>query len=313
MTSDVAGDQPGRGARWSRPVQRLVLTLIRIGRRLFYNTPVHRSLLVNRLYRRLFHAAYPPGQLQDVTYLGHSFHVPTRDLTILPSLLNQQYEAYEFEVMTGLAEPGTVFADVGANIGLFAVVMGAAIGPGGHVYAFEPEPENHALLRRNLARNGIAHVTVEQMAVGAGCGTLTLYVESGSIGTHTLVAGIRADIEHEIDVATTDLDSYFQRAGRWPDLVKVDVEGYEPHVFQGATETLSRARYLFFEFVRRDLERQGFRADDFGTMLRLFPYLYRIDENRRRLLPVGLGDLATASYANVLASKRPLGAVRHEG
>lgn len=283
-----------------------VLLLIRIAKRCFYNTPVHRWGFVNAVYRRLFHAAYPSGQLVDVPYLGHSFAVPTRDITILPSLLNGDYEPYEFEMMTRLASPDTVFADVGANIGLFTVIMGAAVGPQGRVYAFEPEPENFELLIRNLARNGISNVVAEQLAVGARSDTLTLHVERGSIGTHTLVAGLKEDVERRVTVQVTDLDSYFRGAQRWPDILKVDVEGYEPFVFRGAVETLARSRYVFFEFIRKDFEQQGFEVAELAAALQDFPSIYRINERSRTLDPFDLDDLDITPYTNLLVSKVPL-------
>lgn len=209
----------------------LVLIVIKLGRRLFYNTPIHRSRIVNVIYSRLFHLAYPPGAILDVECQGHIFGVPTRDITILPSLLNGVYETYEFDLMRQLAEPGSVFADVGANIGLFTVVIAAAVGPSGHVYSFEPEPENFALLEKNIARNRLTNVTAEQLAIGAAPSVMTLHVKLGSIGTHSLLAGPKTEMEREVLVEVTDLDSYFRRQERWPELIKVDVEGFEPHVF----------------------------------------------------------------------------------
>ena len=237
---------------------------------------------------------------------GHVFGVPTHDITILPSLLNGDYETYEFELMRTLAEPGSVFADVGANIGLFTVVIAAVVGANGHVYAFEPEPENFAQLEKNVARNQMLNVTAEQLAIGAAPSVLTLHVKAGSIGTHTLLAGPKTEAEREVLVEVTDLDSYFRRKERWPELVKVDVEGFEPHVFEGAHEVLNRCQYLFFEYARTAIERQGWEVAAFAEMLSVFPHLYRIDENAHRLRRFTRADFSRTIYTNFIAAKKPL-------
>jgi FkbM family methyltransferase len=286
--------------------KKLILVFIRVSRRLFYNSRIHRSRIVNVIYSRLFHAAYPPGDILDVECQGHVFGVPTHDISILPSLLNGDYENYEFEVMRSVARPGLVFADVGANIGLFTVVIAASVGTTGHVYAFEPEPVNFAQLERNVARNRLTNVTAEQLAIGAAPSILTLHVKAGSIGTHTLLAGPKTEAEQEISVEVKDLDSYFRRQERWPELVKVDVEGFEPRVFEGAHEVFRRCQYLFFEYARTTIERQGLETVDFASMLSAFPYLYRIDETAHRLRAITGTDFTKIFYANLVAAKRPL-------
>ena len=249
---------------------------------------------------------FPPGDILDVEFHGYVFGVPTHDITILPGLLNNDYETYEFELMRSLAEPGSVFADVGANIGLFTVVIAAAVGAGGHVYAFEPEPENFAQLEKNVARNRLENVTAERLAIGAAPSFLTLHVKAGSIGTHSLLSGPKTEADRDIAVEVTDLDSYFRRQELWPDLVKVDVEGFEPRVFEGAHEVFIRCQYLFFEYARKVIERQGLETREFAEMLSAFPHLYRIDESGHRLRPITSADFTNILYANLVAAKKPV-------
>ena len=283
----------------------IVLLFIRLGRRLFYNSPVHRSWIVNVIYSRLFHAAYPPGEILDVECQGHVFGVPTLDISILPRLLDGDYETYEFELMRSVTKPGWVFADVGANIGLFTVVIAATLGPNGHVYSFEPEPANFAQLEKNVTRNRLGNVTTEQLAIGARPSVQTMHIKAGSIGTHTLLFGPKTKGEREIQVEVIDLDSYF-RHQRWPELVKVDVEGFEPDVFQGAHEVFKHCQYLFFEYARKSMETQGFDIDVFAELLGAFPHLYRIDETAHRLHPFIRTDFTKILYTNIVAAKIPM-------
>jgi len=115
---------------------------------------------------------------------------------------------------------GSSFLDVGANLGYFSCLLGKLAGPRGKVVAIEPEPNNFKLLQRNLRNNGLKNVTVHECAVG----------------------GWR---RKDGDLPVRRLDDLVKDAGveSW-DLVKMDVEGYEAFVFEGAKETLARAKML---------------------------------------------------------------------
>ena len=139
---------------------------------------------------------------------------------------------------------GSSFLDVGANLGYFSCLLGKLAGPRGKVVAIEPEPNNFKLLQRNLRNNGLKNVTVHECAVGAqdGAAKMGIY-KAANRGRHSLV-----DLEgckQFIEVPVRRLDDLVKDAGveSW-DLVKMDVEGYEAFVFEGAKETLARAKML---------------------------------------------------------------------
>ena len=76
-------------------------------------------------------------------------------------------EATVQEAVAGHLRPGSVFFDVGANVGFFTLLAARAVGPRGHIVAVEPMPENVAALRRNLERNHVPH---ERVGLTAGLG-----------------------------------------------------------------------------------------------------------------------------------------------
>ena len=85
-----------------------------------------------------------------------------------------KYRRYEPEVTrlllaTVRLEPGDVVFDVGANIGWYSLVLDRQAPPGVDILAFEPDPDNHALLRENLARNGTRGVTAWSFSVFRSC------------------------------------------------------------------------------------------------------------------------------------------------
>ena len=88
-------------------------------------------------------------------------------------------------VLRRLLQPGMQAADVGANVGLLTLAMATAVGPGGRVFAFEPEARVRDQLRKTLHLNGLAQVRLSDAAVGAEAGRLTFH-ESPIIGHSSL-------------------------------------------------------------------------------------------------------------------------------
>ena len=110
--------------------------------------------------------------------------------------------------------------------------------------AFEPVPENFAMLQRNIALNALANVQLEPLAASEHDGTLRLAVRRGEELTFhaSACAYDVGDQRKVIDVATCALDGYLARTGSVPDLLQIDVEGAELAVLKGAQATLREAR-----------------------------------------------------------------------
>jgi len=141
-----------------------------------------------------------------------------------------------------------IVVDVGANFGWHA--LHAAQFPAVEsVIAFEPDLFNASLLDRNLAANGIEKVIVSATAVGAKSGIAPLYrYKPSNLGRHSLIAdrGLGSRL-----VPVIELDRALELLGfgaRPVALLKIDVEGYEPAVIAGASETLTRTQLVVLEF-----------------------------------------------------------------
>jgi FkbM family methyltransferase len=131
--------------------------------------------------------------------------------------------------------------DVGANIGLYTVLLASLAGPGGRVVAFEPGAAARSRLHANVAH--LAQVTVLPDALGARAGTAVLSRWSGNAGAATLRDSGWPDPIERAPVAVRRLDEVPQvmDAGEI-DFLKVDVEGWESEVFAGATRLLESHR-----------------------------------------------------------------------
>jgi len=171
------------------------------------------------------------------------------------------------------------FIDVGANIGNFSCLMSKLAGPAGTVLAIEPEPQNLKLLEQNLKLNNLTNVVVHSCALGAseGSAILGLYKPSNR-GRHSL---LETDAKARIKVPVKTLDDIARTSGKnvssWS-LVKIDVEGYEGFIIDGARETLPRIGTLVMEFSPELLKKAGGDpAATLGMLTECFSRLYRIE------------------------------------
>jgi FkbM family methyltransferase len=137
------------------------------------------------------------------------------------------------------ARPGTVFYDLGANVGFFSLAVGRAVGPTGRVYAFEPAPYTADALRYNLRLNGLEHAEVVQAAVSDHAATVA-FATVGESHQHAHVTDERSP--DAIDVPAITLDDFVRDGARPPDLIKIDIEGHEDAAIDGMTETLRTHR-----------------------------------------------------------------------
>jgi len=156
--------------------------------------------------------------------------------------------SYELEVqltLQRLLRPGDVFYDVGANVGFFTVLGARLVGPRGRVFAFEPVPDSAGVARDQIALNGLSWCEVVPLAVSAHSGQRTLSYVPGK-GAIAHLGSKRVGSELEISVETMTLDS-FVADHTFPALVKVDVEGAELEVLQGAAATIKRGTCLILE------------------------------------------------------------------
>jgi FkbM family methyltransferase len=167
-----------------------------------------------------------------------------------------------------------VVVDAGANVGIFTCALAQIVGESGFVHAFEPDPSSFSVLSANVAGNGLkGRVELNQMALGDGVGVVMLH----SAGASSFVdAG-------SVPVQVTTLDAYAEHLSRL-DVVKIDVEGYEPVLLQGAEETLRRLRpLLLVECAERHRVRNGCSREQLLAQLGAFGYRI-VDSGRENRL-----------------------------
>lgn len=162
---------------------------------------------------------------------------------------------YEPEVMrelNALLKPGDVYVDIGANIGFLSMLAAKRVGLAGTVIAFEPNPDNCALLRLSAQENGFRHVQVYQNAV-ADVAQSFMLESDGSNGRIITIAGADSGstfgatdetaLSHTtktivVAVVLDDMLAAQQRI----DVIKIDIEGAEPRALAGMHALLKRHR-----------------------------------------------------------------------
>jgi FkbM family methyltransferase len=152
------------------------------------------------------------------------------------------YEVERLRALANAVSPGAVVYDVGANVGIYSLLVSLLAGPSGMVYAFEPLERNLLYLRRHLTLNKIQNCVVLEAAVCNREGTRSFSAASWS----SSMAHLSAD--GEISVPSTSLDSciYGERHFRRPDILKIDVEGAEMEVLEGASRVLTETHPAIF-------------------------------------------------------------------
>ena len=180
---------------------------------------------------------------------------------------NELYESGTSRFLGTVLREGDTFVDVGAHVGFFSLLGASFTGPAGQVIAFEPEEANYRHLVENIRLNGFTHVVPVNSAVGDAAGIAQLYVNADNdgghalwdVGLHAFNARSRATPQPR-RVRVTTLDSYFAgQAVKSLKAIKIDAEGGELQILQGAQGTLERYRvpFVICEINRFALERMA--------------------------------------------------------
>ena len=223
---------------------------------------------LNRRYNLL--RFYPIRQLErffrlrsrkDLVIIGgHKIYLDKEDSLRLS--INQNYEPIETRLVKERIKKGDRVLDIGANIGYFTLIFADLVGPEGKVYAFEPDPANLALLKKNLEINGFDNVVVVPLAVSDRMGRIPFYLSPDNLGDHT-VYPVGRD-RKVIFVDSGRLDDYFKDIDGKIDFIKMDIQGAEAKALEGMQNLLKNnsAIKLLMEFYPFGIEKTGFQSGE---------------------------------------------------
>lgn len=186
---------------------------------------------------------------------------------------NRQAYSDNCDFLRRYLRPGDSFVDIGANIGYLTLTGAKAVGPRGKVLSFEAHPGTFGYLQANVALNALTNVVVNNLAIGNGNGTVDFLECPGDDSQNCVAHGKSA-----IAVRMVALDEVLadQKAIA---LLKIDVEGYEKFVLEGAERLLSRVGCVYFECSIKNFTRYGYSCETLLTMLERAGFaLFRLDQ-----------------------------------
>jgi FkbM family methyltransferase len=231
------------------------------------------------------------------------------------SLSTQYVNRDDFLVFREFLKDGSVYFDVGANVGITTVLASLAA-KRVRIVAFEPTAECAEVWRKNIKTNGIENATLFECALGETSGSMDFITEKSASVANRLNLGSTLeryaikdyDPASVTQIPVTTIDEVCARLGiQQVSLLKIDVEGAEPAVLRGAGKMLqNRAiQAVFLEFVPEYMRDMG---EDIGAFVEsIYSYGYVGFEigAGRELRPLSRTDLRNGTFAGPNVVLRP--------
>ena len=171
-----------------------------------------------------------------------------------------EYSAEDEYFFEALLKPGDLVVDVGANIGALTLCAAARVGASGKIFSVEAHPVIFRYLMRNLRFNKSTNVEAHNLAIGNRKGKAAC-TDRRSDDQNAIAAGSEG-----IEIDLCPLDEVIPNEARIT-LLKIDVEGYELFVLQGAASTLDRTGVVYFESWQKHFEQYGYHPADVVSLL----------------------------------------------
>jgi FkbM family methyltransferase len=195
-------------------------------------------------------------------------------------LRESNYEAELTLAFKKLLGAGQTFVDVGGNEGWFSMLAAKLVGPNGRVLTSEPQERLWAVILKNAALNGLTNIQLLPYAFGhqKARGEINLYPSVNTGSSH--ISGTKRRWEKKQSIQVIPLSHVLDGLeGKPVDLLKVDVEGFELQVLQGAGAHLgSSIRRLVVEIHPGPLRALGASEEQVKDLLRAKGYVQRMVE-----------------------------------
>jgi FkbM family methyltransferase len=228
-------------------------------------------------------------------------------------LVNSDYYDYgNFTLLCSLVRKGHICFDIGANIGVYSMVLSRLVGGEGEVHCFEPVEHILQKLLINKALNGANNLVINNFALGDKSGNMLMYqVKEGVFrgGTSTLlynnnVKGLGEKYFDKKNVAVHTLDEYV--AGnkiKRVDFIKIDVEGFELNILNGSRKILEAHKpTILFEHDQNRLNDLGLNEMDIYNVFKDYNYnIYEIINSKNNVALIDFNFNRLIRTNNLLA------------
>jgi len=223
-----------------------------------------------------------------------------KDHAVLIGLIDGgEFEPGLHRLLDLVLEPGMVFLDVGAHLGLHTLTAARRVGNSGHVFSFEPTPRTYELLCHTLRFNGFdGRVTARRAAAGRLNTAKSLYIST--ISGHNSLYPLPG-VETTVEVEVVQLDNELP-PGQRIDVAKIDVEGAEIDVLCGMSRIIEEnpGILIIAEYGPSHLARTGVTPKDWlSTFSSHGLQGYVIEEPSGNCVPIEQVDLSEVFSVNI--------------
>ena len=267
---------------------------------------LHRIPLFSRAYESLSSNLIQGVTLANVD--GQKLYVKADASHISNSLITMGvWEKRETEIFLSLIKPHMTVLDVGAHVGYYTLLAAKRVA---QVYAFEPDPESFELMTRSVKVNGYTNVKCFPAAVTNKTGRANFHIDSEAWGNSLSSENVSSPLR-QLDVETVCLDELYAAGslGDRIDLLKIDVQGAEELVLNGAERILTKCRpIILIEVEPQRLRNMGTDpADLLKSLERNYGYELRAieDSAQSRLIDDIIEIAERESVINVVATPPP--------
>ncbi len=198
------------------------------------------------------------------------------------------WEPYETHLTLQHLQPGNVYVDVGANIGYYTLVAAQRVGANGKVIAYEPDPDNFALLNSNVTLNGLQHITLFPYALYDKNTEGQLFLSHDNFGDHRVYGSAAERASREITLLHGG--KHVSQQADNIDFLKVDTQGAEFFVVNGLKDLIIKNRHhlrMILEFCPFGIRHSGANGHDLVQLLDdIGMQLHIVDHQQQCLIPV---------------------------
>ena len=182
-------------------------------------------------------------------------------------------ETFEMEYVKNAIKQDFITFDIGANIGIYSLLLSDLVGPKGHVYAFEPNKDLFRVKKEN--------VTLINVAVSEKAGKGKLYLCKTNNGDGRIFFSSSDPNRKTMDIDIIKIDDFIDNNDiNRLDFVKIDIQGSEPLAIKGMANALKKfSPIVFTEFWPYGYNLAGFKSVEFIGIMHELGYRHRVIEN----------------------------------
>jgi FkbM family methyltransferase len=261
------------------PTSAMLNLIMRQGSARLYNREDYIQMISSRPeFRSLLHNSDVFSRFVDVEFSGCSFRLPERDHITLSVIASRSYEPYVIDYLLESLSEGSVFVDIGANMGLFAIPAGKKVGATGKVYAVEALSRNAKIIAVNAELNGLDNVHLLPLGAAEQVGANFWFRQDGSsnnsISDVPRLAG-RSFNDFDL-IGVAPIDALIPEDEK-VDVIKLDIEGREYRALLGAMGIIKASRPMIFCEYNPDSQKAQSGVEGVSLLSLLLDLNYEIE------------------------------------